>query len=171
MAELLPSSEYDAAHALGHEAFWLDQYRLLSHVLASKSIAALEGPRGPRGLKVYEKTEISRLLINIATYYRVKYDDGSWEHAPWLHDEEYKGVGSLIDDLNQPETSRQLDFREACNKIIHAKRVHFDGDLDPMTKSEYLNPVVYLYGYKSQQPWKATVDIITFCKAAANVIV
>lgn len=171
MAELLPSSEYDAAHSLGHEAFWLAQYRLLSHLLASKNIAALEKPYRSRGLKVYEKTEISRLLINIATYYRVKYDDGSWEHAPWLHDEEYKGVGVLIEDLRQPTKSQQLDFLEACNKIIHAKRVHFDGAVDPQTKSEYLNPIVHLYGEKTKQPWKATVDIITFCKAAANVIV
>lgn len=171
MSELLPSSQYEATHALGHEAFWLDQYRLLSHFLASKSIAALEGPRGSRSLKLYEKAEISRLLINIATYYRVKYDDGSWEHAPWLHDEEYKGVGSLINDLKHPENACQLDFREACNKIIHAKQVHFDGDVDPKTKSECLNPIVYLYGDRSQQSWKATVDIITFCKAAANVIV
>ena len=171
MAELLPSSEYESAHALGHEAFWLDAYRLLSHFLASRSIASLQEPRGSRGLKVNEKSEISRLLINIATYYRVKYDDGSWEHARWLHTEEYKGVGTLIDDLRDPKTSRQLDFRDACNKIVHAKRVHFDGGTDQSTKSEYLNPIVYLYGSKSQLEWRATLDIIVFCKAAANVIV
>jgi hypothetical protein len=100
----------------------------------------------------------------------VKCDDGSWEHAPWLH-EQYKGVGSLIEDLRNVEAIQQLDFREACNKIIHARHVHFDGDIHAETQAEYLNPVVHLYGTKAQNDWRATLDIVEFCKAAKNVIV
>ncbi len=171
MTELLPSSEYEAAHSLGHGAFWLDVYRLVSHCLASQRIATVDDLRGSRSLKAgYEKQEISRLLINIASYYRVKYDDGSWTHAPWLH-EEYKGVGSVIEHLGHTTDAQRLDFQEACNKIIHARRVHFDGAAHAETGAEYLNPIVYLYGSKSGKEWKATLDIVEFCKAAANVIV
>ena len=172
MSELLPNSEYDAAHNLGHDAFWLDVYRLLSHCLASQRIAAVEKvPQDSRSLKAgYEKPEISRLLINIASYYRVKYDDGSWAHASWLH-EEYEGVGTLIEDLRNADGVQRLNFREACNKIIHAKRVHFDGAVHADTGSEYLNPTIYLYGSKSKKDWKATLDTVEFCKAAMNVIV
>ena len=171
MAEIFPDSDY-TAHNLGYEVFWLDVYRLLSHCLASERIAGVEDdPHGPRSLKKpHEKQEISRLLVNIASYYRVKCDDGSWEHAPWLH-EQYKGVGSLIEDLRNVEAIQQLDFREACNKIIHARHVHFDGDIHAETQAEYLNPVVHLYGTKAQNDWRATLDIVEFCKAAKNVIV
>ena len=171
MSELLPSTEYDASHNLGHEAFFLDVYRLLSHLLASKEMAGLAGPRGSRSVSMgQERSEISRLLITIASYYRVKCDDGSWAHAPWLQ-HEYVGVGLLTWDMRRPETTELLEFREACNKIIHAKRVHFDGGLHPETGAEYLNPTIYLYGTKGTKDWKATLDVVELCKAASNVIV
>lgn len=171
MSELLPSTKYDASHNVGHEAFFLDVYRLLSHLLASKEMAALVASRDSRSVSMgRERPEISRLLINIASYYRVKCDDGSWEHAPSLQ-HEYAGVGLLTGDIRKPETTELLEFREGCNKIIHASRVHFDGDIHPETGAEYLNPIIYLYGTKGAKDWKATLDVIEFCKAASNVIV
>lgn len=85
MAEIVPDDNWKATHAIGHEAFFLDVYRLLSHSVASRELSALKGPSSQRGLPTApEKSEISRLLINIASYYRVKYDDGAWAHAEWL---------------------------------------------------------------------------------------
>ena len=173
MAELIPTEKWQATHGIGHEAFFLDVYRLLSHCLASEAIAAIEDGSSQRPLSAFvtasERAEISRLLVQIAAYFRVKSDDGSWEHGFWLH-KNSKGVGELNEDVSQT-TSIPLDFREACNKIIHAQQVHFDGESHPTTGVQYLNPVVHLYGTKGRKKWKATLDITQFCRAAGNVIV
>jgi hypothetical protein len=171
MAEIVPDKNWEATHGVGHEAFFLDVYRLLSHCVASREIAALASPSSRRGLPIGpEKAEISRLLINIASYYRIKGDDGSWMHGEWL-DDNYQGVGSLVEDTTAPEKATRLDFREACNKVIHAKKVHFDGGVNESTKRQYVNPIIYLYGDKGGKSWRATLDVVEFCKAAGNVIV
>lgn len=174
MAELIPTEDWKAKHDIGHEAFFLDVYRLLCYSLASRAIAELEDGSSQRPLSSFvmadEQSEISRLLLHIAVYYRVKYDDGSWEHGFWLH-KNFQGVGSLAEDISTQAPSVPLDFREACNKIIHAKRVHFDSAVHEKTGVGYLNPVVYLYGSKGAKDWKATLDITHFCRAAGNVIV
>jgi len=170
MAEIIPEKDWEATHLVGHESFFLDVYRLLSHCLSSREIAALNDGTTRRGLPSVDKAEISRLLIHIATYYRVKYDDGSWEHAKWLHDN-YYGVGLLVSNLETPTEPESLSFKEACNKIIHAKKVHFDGNIDQKTKAEYINPIIHLYGDKGGKEWKATLEVVEFCKAAFHVIV
>ncbi|MDP1638578.1 MAG: hypothetical protein Q8K74_11050 [Candidatus Nitrotoga sp.] len=174
MTEFIPTEEWKATHDIGHEAFFLDVYRLLCYSSASRVIAELEDGSSQRPLSsfvsVNEQSEISRLLLHLAVYYRVKYDDGSWEHGFWLH-KNFQGVGSLAEDVLTQETSVALDFREACNKIIHAKRVHFDIAVHEKTGVNYLNPIVYLYGSRGVKEWKATLDITQFCKAAGNVIV
>lgn len=171
MAELIPDDEWRASHNVGHEAFFMDTYRLLCHFLASQPIAALEhDSRGRSFGSSYEKQEISKLLINIASYYRVKYDDGSWEHAKWLHDN-FNGVGTLVKNIEQPEETEELDFKEACNKIIHAKKVHFDVGDNSTNKIQYLNPFLYLYGSYHKKEWKVILDIVEFCRAAQKVIV
>jgi hypothetical protein len=175
MAELIPKEHWKGRHEIGHETFFLDVYRLLSHCLASRVMASIEDSSNQRTFSTFltnqEKPEISRLLVHIATYYRIKYDDGSWEHGKWLQ-HKFQGVGTLVEDIKAPAPrSSALDFREACNKIIHATGVHFDGGVDPNTNAEYLNPVVYLYGSKAKKEWKATLDIVQFCTAANHVIV
>lgn len=143
MSELIQNEEWRAAHRLDPSAYFPEVYRLLCHVLSSPSIANVQqGFRGHLLSATFQQAEISRLMIHVASYYRVKYD-GSWEHATWLHDE-YEGVGLLVEDLNKPDATVKLPFRKACNKIIHANRVHFDGTAD-------------------------TKD--AFCRAAFNVIV
>jgi len=174
MVEIIPEKEYEAKHCIGHESFFWDVYRLLSHCIASKAIAALEDGSSQRPLStsvtINEKTEISKLLVSIAAYYRVKYDDGSWEHGFWLH-EKFMGVGDLIEDTTDAGNVSKLGFREACNKIIHAERVHFDGEIHSITKAQYLTPLIHLYGEKGGKEWKATLDVVEFCRAAGNVIV
>ena len=166
--ELVPTNEHEAQHAPDHSAFWLDVYRLLTHCLASERIAAIPRP-GRRGLRSYDRSEIFRLLINLASCYRVKYDDGSWVHVSYLQGE-HEGVGRLHPDETRSEDQR-LEFRDACNKIIHANRLHFDGDVNEATGIEYINPKIYLYGEKSGKAWRATLDVVEFCKAANSIIV
>ncbi|MDP9193253.1 MAG: hypothetical protein M3P06_16265 [Acidobacteriota bacterium] len=174
MAESVPDHPYEATHRIGHEGFFLDVYRLLSHVLASAELAALEDGSSQRPLAAFvtahEKPEISRLLVSIAASYRIKFDDGSWEHGFWLH-RDASTVGTLVENVDAPENEKALTFREACNKIIHAQRVHFDTASHPVTQAQFLNPMVHLYGSKAGSSWKSSLHLVQFCRAAANVIV
>jgi len=174
MVELTPGERADSGHAIGHEVFFLDVYRLLTHTMASRSLAALEDGSSRRPLSSFvtanERAEISRLLVSIAAYYRVKYDDGSWEHGFWLH-ERFAGVGELVVDRDNPTRVAPLDFREACNKIIHATKVNFDSEVDAPTNATFMTGLIHLYGTKARKEWKAVLNIIEFCRAASNVIV
>jgi hypothetical protein len=78
MTELKQDEEWRVAHRLNPNAYFLEVYRLLCHVLASPSIANVQkGFRGSLFNVALQQAEISRLLIHVASYYRVKYDDGS----------------------------------------------------------------------------------------------
>ncbi|MEK9136877.1 MAG: hypothetical protein AAB393_07125, partial [Bacteroidota bacterium] len=159
---------------VGHELFFLHVYRLLCCVLASEQIASLEDGSSQRSLSTFvlaqEQAEISRLLISVASFFRVKSDDGSWMHGFWLH-KSFIGVGEVVEDLDNPTAISQLDLREACNKIMHAGTIHFDVETNDRSKAKYLTSFVYLYGKRGKVNWKATLDVVEFCRAAANVIV
>lgn len=171
MTEKIPEKSRQASHSLGYESLFSDARDLLRHFMASKPISYLvKINKEPRFNSSYEPEEISRLLINIATYYRIRFNDGSWVHVQWLHDDDCNGVGKLIEELSTG-VEVDLKFKESCNKIIHAKKFHFDVSTNKTTGVEYLNPFVYLYGEKYKKEWKATLNIIDFCKAAGNVIV
>ena len=170
MAEEILKEDWKANHDIGHETLSLYSYQLLCYFLASQPLSSIaeKAVRGNYG-SYHERQEISKLLIAIATYYRVKYDDGSWEHAEWLHDK-YEGVGTLIKDVTFSE-KESLKFRDACNKIIHATKVNFDVEVNPETSLSYLLPTLYLYGEFRGSTWKTELNVIEFCKAAQNVIV
>lgn len=170
MIEKAPENLYSPSHAIGPESFWRESYRLLCHVLASREIAGRQTQSSPRDLiMVSETEEVSKLLVHVATYYRIKYDDESWEHGEWLH-QNFSGVGSLAEDVSVPEKSTSLSLRDACNKIIHANRVLFDLEIHPVTGVEYITPRVFLYGTKGKLTWRAELDVVRFCEACSNVI-
>lgn len=174
MAEFIPSEEWKAKHEVGYELFFLHVYRLLCSVLSSKQIASLEDGSSQRSLSTFvlaqEQAEISRLLISVASFFRIKSDDGSWMHGFWLH-KSFIGVGELVEDVANPVAVSQLDLREACNKIMHASTIHFDVETNQRTNAKYLTPLMYLYGKRGKVNWKATLNVVEFCRAASNVIV
>ena len=61
-----------------------------------------------------------------------------------------------------------LDLREACNKIIHAKKVR--GDFEENGGQTYLNPLIYLYGEQKGKSWRATLDIVAFSKEYVSLV-
>ena len=70
----------------------------------------------------------------------------------------------------QTQQPEGLTLREACNKIIHATKVHHDEqDLDPGYQlGVYFPPYVNLYGKKDGRDWKAKLLIIEFARSAAS---
>ncbi len=70
----------------------------------------------------------------------------------------------------QDSTGEQgLSLREACNKIIHATKIHFD-----VSENEigvlYVNPHIYLYGKKFDKDWKAKLDVLDFARMYTAVV-
>jgi hypothetical protein len=115
-----------------------------------------------------ENRLIPKLLISLSASLRIKHDDGSW----WIENE--RNVGKLFPDLNT-KNEEILSLREACNKIIHAKSVHYD--IEPIGSFEhikrqcrYLNPFIYLYGTKYDKNWKAMLDVRQFATGCLNVV-
>jgi len=146
----------------------LELYRLLTIFLASKDFAKLltnypgEGFDPFYKLQEVESDEITRLLLSLAITARV------------IDDREgriFESIGSDCGEF-QRDISKQdievLDLREACNKIIHAKKVR--GDIDEIDGQTYLNPFFYLYGTHGPNEWKAKLDIISFAKEYVTLV-
>ncbi|MHB1334101.1 MAG: hypothetical protein ACYCY1_16040 [Sulfuriferula sp.] len=140
----------------------LELHRLLALFLASKNFAALrtnfpgEGFDPIYKIQDVEEDEITRLLLNLAITARV-IDD--------RQDRVLERVGSNCGQLEKNGGSQNvetLNLRDACNKIIHAKKIRFD--VEEIAGQSYLNPFIYLYGEQNGKDWKVTIDIVAFSK-------
>jgi len=67
-------------------------------------------------------------------------------------------------ELHIGAKSKPLSLRDACNKIIHAKQLHFDVEVvDRFEVSRnFLNPFVYLYGEKGGAKWKCYIEVLKY---------
>ena len=121
-----------------------DVYRLLTIFIASQPIAALDSnnPNRHPNRQINEwailgaQREVPKFLLRLAATIRTKDDDGSWLSRPNAI------VGKLTNDLDQPSVKIDLSLREACNNILHGKRVHLDVNKHETTGAEYVNPIV-----------------------------
>lgn len=140
----------------------LELHRLLSLFLASKSFAALRTNFPGEGfdpifqIQEVEEDEITRLLLTLAVTARV-IDDRQGHVLERVG----SNCGKLKKNIDEHD-DEILSLREACNKIIHAKKIHFD--LEEDAGQSYLNPFIYLYGDHNGKSWKATLDIVAFSK-------
>ena len=181
MAEFIPTNEYEASHQIDAMSFHEDVYTLMTIFLSSKHFLDIDVEDNKNAEPPYSGTrywahlaeevetrKIPRLLVSIATTLRVKTDDGGW----WSDNSNSVGTLSKGALNHQPEV---LSMREACNKIIHATKVHYD--VEPINdfehignKFRYLNPMIYLYGENRGKKWKACLDIHSFCKGCLETI-
>ncbi|MEO6696721.1 MAG: hypothetical protein ABIN45_01825 [Gammaproteobacteria bacterium] len=140
----------------------LELHRLLAVFLASKSFAALrtnfpgEGYDPIYSIQNVEEDEITRLLLNLAITARV-IDDRENRTLERFG----SSCGQLARNL-EDQVIEVLSLREACNKIIHAKRIRFDVEDD--AGQSFMNPIIYLYGEQNGKNWKASLDIVAFSK-------
>jgi len=146
----------------------LELYRLLTIFLASKQFAALltkypgEGFDPFYKLQEVESDEITRLLLSLAITARV-IDDREGR----VFESVGSNCGELQKDTDKPDVE-VLDLREACNKIIHAKKVR--GDVDEIDGQTYLNPFIYLYGEYGKKTWRVKLDIVSFSKEYVTLV-
>lgn len=157
------------------ETFRLDLYRLLSFFYASAGFARLRGRMESSSVAdladEFEESEITLLLVTIAARVRVVQDrDKGMFRRIKAH------CGQLVPDCGCPRKTEPLTLREACNKIIHAKRFNFDVRTLKVKDEGYvgtqiaLRPYVHLYGENNGTPWKATLDIEEFVRRNGNLI-
>mgnify|MGYP001594820400 FL=1 len=143
-------------------------YRLLTIFLASKDFAKLltnypgEGYDPFYKIQEVESDEITRLLLSLAITARVIDDRESR-----VFELVGSNCGEIQRNIHNPDIE-VLDLREACNKIIHAKKVRCD--IDEINGQTYLNPFIYLYGKHGANNWKAKLYIINFAKEYVTLV-
>lgn len=146
----------------------LELYRLLTIFLASKNFATLLTNDPGVGfdpfyqLQEVESDEITRLLLSLAITARV-IDDRENRVLELIG----SNCGEFQRDIQKSDTEI-LDLREACNKIIHAKKKRCD--IDEINGQTYLNPFMYLYGEQGPKHWKAKLDIVSFAKEYVTLL-
>ncbi|WP_175914462.1 hypothetical protein [Burkholderia metallica] len=172
MAEYIPpQGTGQGAHLPNIQATHIDLHRLLAIFLASKEFAdRIEAAQGHNAelqdplfrLQECEGDEISRILLSLAVTARVVDDahDRIFDLAAGPY-------GTLLRNVERPEERGDLELREACNKIIHASRWHFDVEHNANGRS-YLTPTMYIYGSFGGRGWKAILDVVEFAKQYFN---
>ena len=146
----------------------LELHRLLALFLASKSFASLRTNYPGEGfdpiykIQEVEDDEITRLLLSLAITARV-IDDREGRVFELVG----SNCGQLEKDVGTTDVEI-LDLREACNKIIHAKKVR--GDVEEDGGQTYLNPLIYLYGEQNGKSWRAALDIVAFSKEYVSLV-
>lgn len=116
----------------------------------------------------FQESEISRLLLTVAVAVRNVMDQNPTRASYWL-DGEDDSVGKLKTMGGKKEGDSILNFREACNKLVHCLSINFDYKARKPRRGMAINPVVHLYGAKGTQEWKATIDINKFIGVASKL--
>jgi hypothetical protein len=153
-------------HHLDPGPYALDLYRLLNIVLAAKRIAELsiDSPSISFLQDRYLESEVIRILIAASTAIRFWFDQ---------HGKATRGLktncGTVWPQWKPGAKREVLTLREACNKIIHADKIHYDnvvanGPKNPDEEGRYIRPFLYLYGRKDGQDWRAKLSIVDFVK-------
>jgi hypothetical protein len=175
MAEEVP--EYDLVkpgHRFDTGPLLLDLYRLLTMMFGGKQLAEMEegsiAIQTLRGQYVFSET--IRILTSTSIALRILFG----QHEELLGEVSKRPCGRLFSDWPKREPEEDLTVREACNKIIHANKVHYnmvdpDPGYNPDQIGVYLRPYLHLYGTKSGHDWKADLSIIDFARQVAAALV
>jgi hypothetical protein len=146
----------------------LEVYRLLTILEASPALAEFEGKYEPDRNKItflrgLEFPEISRIVVSLAAIIRSAIDANSRAYAGDLELE--RPVGVLVPDTAQPGVGEGLEFREACNKVLHADRV--DPERKPDTGA--LTGELILEGRHKGKDWRAHLNLREYALAALSL--
>lgn len=164
MAEYESSQDgLNNGHSPKTETALLELYRLVAIFLASRNFASLTTSTGERfdpmfTLQGCEEDEFTRLLLTLAITARVLDDRKGMDPTVRAT----ARCGTLIGNRANPSV-KKLTLREACNKIIHAKKIR------PVVKEnrkrqKYMEPRIHLFGDLNGIEWEATLEVLPFAK-------
>lgn len=103
-----------------------------------------------------EMAELSRLLVSISAITRNNIDVyPSHDDSTFVENV----VGVLTPNLMNSEKQKSLEFREACNKVLHADYINPGVEDKKRGLDSALESQVYLYGRYRGDNWRAVVDI------------
>jgi hypothetical protein len=152
----------------------LEIYRLLTILEASPALAGFDGGETDKlkveSLREWEFPEISRIVVSLAAIIR-----SSWGPHPVSDQDDYYGaalmrrVGWLVPDLENPQELEILDFREACNKVIHAKSVEPETAPAIQATRPPLTGRLVLYGNYREKEWRADLDLKEYAFSALTL--
>ena len=131
----------------------LELYRLLTSILASEH--AHEDSSHITLFHEFQEDQIIISLITIATTVRI-IDDREQRYLNRFNTE----CGQITTWRNKKRETGTLKLREACNKIIHAKKVRFE--IFDASNRQRLKPIIHFYGVQDQKKWKATLELLEF---------
>ncbi len=153
----------------------LEVYRLLAIIEASPALAKFDGTEQDKRqvafLRQLEYPEISRIVMSLAAIIR-----SSLDADPVGGGDSYYGaalrrrVGTLTPDLETPEKQEPLDFREACNKVIHA--MSGKPERAPAIQEGMTPPLtgrLVLYGDRYGKEWRAELDLREYALSALTL--
>jgi hypothetical protein len=159
---------FNKNHSLDLKPIRLDVYRLACQFEGSKAFSRTwdglnaEMQQPLKGLeREFFCDEASRILLQSATIIRMLDDESEAdvdERNPFF-------CGMLQTDAEVEE----LSLREACNKIIHARKINFDQMPDDGQEGHF-GPTVYLYGMRGRTTWKATLNIRQYLAHAGRLL-
>jgi hypothetical protein len=151
----------------------LDLYRLLCMALGDKQIGPLATEHSPiQRLQGYRKGEVLRILTSWAVALRILLD----QHPKLFKSSTKANCGTLWSKWSKPRTiAEPLMLREACNKIIHATKIHDDLVIpyrryNPDEAESYIRPFLYLYGTKDGKDWRAKLSMVDFVRSGAGCL-
>lgn len=116
----------------------------------------------------HEVAQATKLLIEAAVVLRNLLDGGSWpldlirqvriDASPQFQ------VGGIREGDREEKT---LGFRDACNKVIHAKSVSF-GMKESESRLAHLDGTIELHGERRGKAWVANIDVAMFIRMAVR---
>ena len=159
---------YKQGYSFEVEGVRLDLYRLLTQFVAEEKLARLTAENDHLFNAVdtvghFFDVETQRILIHAAVVARVKDDIEEESNLKMANFD--TTCGSLTEDVSKPTGVIPLTLREACNKIIHASKFHYDTEEEPY---KVVNPIVHLYGRRGAKEWKVSIQIIDFINVYIN---
>lgn len=166
--------EKPSGHQVDVGSFLRDVVNLMAYIWTGPSVAGIwrkerEDRDNDEQLKrfrdlvaVHLMAQIPQILISIAATIRIKMDDGSW-----AVNKEVVGYVTEGDTIGPWSKGSALDIREACNKIIHATKVH-PNPIKTESGVETIGSLITLSGTRNGKPWTAEINLANFCIAVAN---
>jgi hypothetical protein len=147
----------------------LEIYRLISILEASPVLAEYAGSesdmRKIEGLRMWDFPEVSRIVVSLAAIIRSSLDADPVSGGGYTEALE-RQVGTLFPEEGKPHLHKPLRFLEACNKILHAYRVHPETTAAPSGIAEPLTGRLILSGVQHDKVWRAELDLKKYALSA-----